>query len=247
MVNFNELFSVLNQFILDWEGTKDGKITETVKSYIQLKEEVRITLSSVEIRKYNTFYQRIQELYDSTSNFHEYNLQSIGWPHFEDNRKNLDLIEVKCKELVDEIVVILKRELYTEEKFVSDASQREIIEEKLVDLDKVVSTVSDLITQSIDTGFDGILKELGLLRLTMQSGFLPNYKTDEELFSIIDSNKEILEPMRDDLLMILAERDLLRAVAGIERDKAFSTKIWDMISKIASLASIYELARSIIS
>jgi len=228
------LFSVINNFILDWEGTKRGKITETPNSYIRLKNTIKNFKSRIDLLSYEKLRKPLDDLYKLTLNFHEINLKSLGWPSLERNKKNLDLIEEKCRELIEVIIEYKKANLEKQSKTAENA-----------DFTRKMQDYLDTMIELINQGFEKTNKELTRIYFAVQSGFMDNKKIDEKLYKKLENDEDLLQPIREELLYILAERDLYRAAAGIKRDPDFSKKIWDAIAAIEAAVGLLELAKEL--
>lgn len=99
------------------------------------------------------------------------------------------------------------------------------------------------VTDNIDENFENIDSKLDRIYLMIQSGFTSNSTIDEKLFDALENNPQLLAPYRTELLEILAERDMFRAVAGFKRKKNYVKKLWSLISTIETLISLIALAK----
>jgi len=92
--------------------------------------------------------------------------------------------------------------------------------------------------EDMDYKLDKILHLGHRILLAIQTGFLSNEKTDEKLFHELEKDESYLQPLRVEIIEILAERSLLRAVAGIEQNKKFAKALWYIVQGIDILVSL---------
>jgi len=79
---------------------------------------------------------------------------------------------------------------------------------------------------------------LNHILIAIQTGFLNNEKSDEKLFQVLEKDEDYLVPIRNEIIEILAQRSLFRAVAGIKQNIKYSKALWHIVQGIEMFVSL---------